>query len=94
MSERKLPVIYCPPQHLLSDSSFAYGFKTRKSESDVEYAPRPPTCKTCKYWNSVESGDEGEMFCDHLKGLIGPPQDGSGYCHLHPDAVKASSDNG
>lgn len=47
----------------------------------VHYVPEPATCATCSSCRKLPMS--GKLCCD--EGMIIIPQDGTGFCHNHPD---------
>ena len=54
------------------------------------YEPVVPRCKTCKHFTKDWDEDTGHhwFYCPHIEHDDLPPQDGSGYCWLHPEAKR------
>ena len=91
--EKRLPVIHVPTVNGVVPDNGTYCFDEPlpirtdgQRLATVEYVPRASVevarCRTCEHWVSMNDVD---FECYHDDGLRNAPDDGSGYCHLHPD---------
>jgi len=93
---KRLPVIYLKVNELNEidvSACFKFGAEAHHLEpgmSIVRYVPEPATCSTCNYYARNGYRHVGtdltdwDNVCRKFK-TADIPQDGTGYCHNHPD---------
>jgi hypothetical protein len=68
------------------------GWTEHEREGYTEYVPASsldvPRCRTCEHYHVARDLGECWAHAGHDGGKAGVPNDGSGYCHNHPDAKK------